>query len=155
MKRFISAVAIVIGGLGVATAHAATTYPGTECVSNSPASLNYVRGRVGNVGGAAVGLECPAVSFNPNGGVALGSKVFVIDQNFNSDVSCNLRLQASTSAGPSGSVSTRHSSGTNATPQMLQFAALAPLANSTILVTCNLPGQYLGYASQVVGYQIN
>lgn len=156
MKRFIiSAVSVAILGVGAATARGATTYPGTMCVSNSPAGIKYATGRASNISTAGITLECPVVSFNPNGGVANDSKVFVIDQNFLADVSCRLLLLSSTSTLPSGRIYWASTAGTNPAPQVLHFGALSALTDSTISVACDVPAQYVGYNSAVVAYQIN
>lgn len=150
--NFLIAFGLVIGSMNVVFAD---TYSGNACQSVwNPSDVNRTaNGRIENKRSGRTKMSCSA---NVNWSVykpIVASNIKVIDQHFNDNVLCVMRVRSAN--GGHISSSTRTSSGTNASVQTLTFAKLTNLPSASSFVRCIIPSVYQNQRSSIVSYTMN
>jgi hypothetical protein len=148
---------------GTASAGDVKIYPGEMCnPSGDDSGVQHYWGRVRNNTAFSLGFECPVVRDVVNLGV-LGGRAWVVDNHSTQQVACTLMMvRADTgtlTSSPFGDYffSTRISAGAGAAPQaLLDFAALNPINDGYLSMSCTVPGIDLGVnKSGIVAYRVN
>ncbi|HMJ09885.1 MAG TPA: hypothetical protein VK524_00695 [Polyangiaceae bacterium] len=138
--------------LGPGVALADTSYPGHMCLTQQ-SSMIRTGSKYENIDETArLNVACPVVRTTIPGGVAFGSRVFVVDQHATSDVSCT--LSAKGADGTTFAFDTQTSSGSSAAVQILDFNSLIGVVDGHYTLWCSVPDVHLGARSSIVSYLI-
>ena len=157
--RFVSILAAGLLGASLnVAAEDGKIHPGANCIDGyNTGDLRSYGGRIyNNSSTSARTFECPGVKDSMGSNQIHDATVYVIDQNYNSNVGCSLWTQNSTTTGAWGFYTSRSSSGTNPTPQALSFPAQPIYSNHGYsVIRCTLPPRYSGQVSRLVCYRID
>ena len=133
-------------------------HPGANCIDGyNTGDLRAYGGRIYNNSSSRTRtFECPGVKDSMGSNRINDATVYVIDQNFNSNVNCSLWTQSSTTTGAWGFYTSRSSSGTNPTPQALTYPSQPIYTNHGYSVfRCAVPPRYSGQVSRIVSYRLD
>lgn len=161
--KYLAAAALLTGVFWNATAFAgAQSNPGSECVkwrASDPQPYLSYSGIYNDSSSSWLRVDCPVDRTDFDGflhdAAVESSWVRVVDQNFNSNVRCQLVSYSRNGSGSNSVWSTgnRFSSGTNAGAQQLSFGNLSgENGASHLYFSCHIPPKYSGQRSGIITY---
>ena len=127
-------------------------YAGYSCLTHEE-SMTRSGSKIQNTSTvSAYTVACPVVGdTSALSGLDSGT-VWIVDQNFNDDVTCTVTVR--NVSGGSVAFSSDSSSGTNAAVQALSIGSLPFVLLGHYTMYCTVPAEYSGQRSSIVSYSI-
>jgi hypothetical protein len=144
---------IAASALTSTSALADNTYAGNNCLTHEE-DMTRSGSKLQNISTTtAHTVACPVVR-DTSALLGLDSAtIWVVDQNFTSDVTCTVTSR--NNSGSSVAFSSDSSSGTNAAVQSLTIGSLAVAVLGHYTMYCTVPAEFSGQRSSIVSYLID